>query len=126
MVQCSFLRYRRTIVSEKGSLQPIGIRLHAALLQLELTRPSHCSSAAPPTSSWGVHPRQRPAAWLSHPRLTPPPHDAPRPPRSLFHNFLSEAEADHIVGMAEPRLTRSGVVDSDTGVSRVEGIRTSQ
>ena len=44
----------------------------------------------------------------------------------LFHNFLSEAEADHIIKLATPRLARSGVVNTDTGGSEVSEIRTSK
>ena len=44
----------------------------------------------------------------------------------LFHNFLSDAECDHIIGLASPHLERSGVVDSATGGSEISDIRTSQ
>ncbi|GAB4820202.1 hypothetical protein N2152v2_007248 [Parachlorella kessleri] len=43
----------------------------------------------------------------------------------LFHNFLTDEECDHIVGKAEPRLQRSGVVDTSSGGSEVSEIRTS-
>lgn len=43
----------------------------------------------------------------------------------LFHGFLTPAEADHIRSTAQPRLERSGVVDTDTGGSLVSEIRTS-
>lgn len=38
--------------------------------------------------------------------------------------FLSDEEADHVRGLAEPRLTRSGVV-AKTGGSEISQIRTS-
>ncbi|GAB4818416.1 hypothetical protein N2152v2_005462 [Parachlorella kessleri] len=44
----------------------------------------------------------------------------------VFENFLTEEECDHIVSLAEPRLQRSGVVNTDTGGSEVSEIRTSQ
>ncbi|PRW32905.1 Prolyl 4-hydroxylase subunit alpha-2 isoform A [Chlorella sorokiniana] len=43
----------------------------------------------------------------------------------LFHNFLTEAECDHIVGLAKPKMERSGVVDTKTGNSDISDIRTS-
>ncbi|KAL4857404.1 putative prolyl 4-hydroxylase 4 [Chlorella vulgaris] len=44
----------------------------------------------------------------------------------MFHNFLTDAECDHIVSLARPHLERSGVVDSTTGGSQISDIRTSQ
>ncbi|KAF5831958.1 hypothetical protein DUNSADRAFT_12353 [Dunaliella salina] len=43
----------------------------------------------------------------------------------LFRNFLSEAECDYIRNKATPRLARSGVVDTKTGKSKIDDIRTS-
>ena len=45
---------------------------------------------------------------------------------AFAENFLTEEECDHIVSLAEPRLQRSGVVNTDTGGSEVSEIRTSQ
>ena len=47
-------------------------------------------------------------------------------PDAFAENFLTEEECDHIVSLAEPRLQRSGVVNTDTGGSEVSEIRTSQ
>eukprot|EP00887_Chlorella_sp_A99_P007247 scaffold2.g7247.t1 len=44
----------------------------------------------------------------------------------LFERLLSEAECDHLVRAAQPRLARSGVVNADTGGSDVSDIRTSR
>jgi hypothetical protein len=43
----------------------------------------------------------------------------------LFHNFLSPEECDHIISLSEKRMTRSGVVETNTGGSAVSEIRTS-
>ena len=43
----------------------------------------------------------------------------------LFHSFLSDAEADHLVALGEHSLTKSSVVDSDTGGSIDSEVRTS-
>ncbi|KAI7835432.1 hypothetical protein COHA_010678, partial [Chlorella ohadii] len=43
----------------------------------------------------------------------------------LFHNFLTDAECDHIIGLAKPKMERSGVVDTKTGNSDISDIRTS-
>uniref|UniRef100_A0A061R6Q9 procollagen-proline 4-dioxygenase n=2 Tax=Tetraselmis sp. GSL018 TaxID=582737 RepID=A0A061R6Q9_9CHLO len=46
--------------------------------------------------------------------------------RIFYHpHFLSPEEADHIKALAEPELSRSGVVDTATGQSKVDDIRTS-
>ena len=47
-----------------------------------------------------------------------------QPRAYLHHNFLSEAEADHIVGLAEPRIKRNSVIHSNGTVSD-DPIRTS-
>jgi prolyl 4-hydroxylase len=41
----------------------------------------------------------------------------------LYHNFLSSTEAEHLVNLGEPRVTRSTVVGGESG--RVSDIRTS-
>jgi len=43
----------------------------------------------------------------------------------LYHSFLSHEECDHLIQEATPRLTRSGVVDNDTGGSLRDKSRTS-
>lgn len=43
----------------------------------------------------------------------------------LFKGFLSDEECDHIINLSEPRLSRSGVVDTGTGGSKISTIRTS-
>ncbi|KDD72104.1 hypothetical protein H632_c3860p0, partial [Helicosporidium sp. ATCC 50920] len=43
----------------------------------------------------------------------------------LFHNFLSRAETDHIISLAEPHLARSGVVGT-SGHHGVSEVRTSK
>mmetsp|Transcript_20491 Transcript_20491/g.56815 ORF Transcript_20491/g.56815 Transcript_20491/m.56815 type:complete len:370 (-) Transcript_20491:299-1408(-) len=46
--------------------------------------------------------------------------------RVFYHpNFLTPEEADHIRTIAEPNIARSGVVDTATGKSKVDDIRTS-
>jgi len=42
-----------------------------------------------------------------------------------FPGFLTESECDEIVRRADPRLKRSGVVDSATGASKVDDVRSS-
>lgn len=44
----------------------------------------------------------------------------------LYHNFLSDEECDHIIKLAEPKLERSGVVDTQTGKEDVSNVRTSK
>jgi prolyl 4-hydroxylase len=43
----------------------------------------------------------------------------------LFHNFLTPEECDHIRGLAEPQLARSGVIADEEGNSGVSNVRTS-
>lgn len=43
----------------------------------------------------------------------------------LFHNFLSPEECDHIISLSEKRMTRSGVVQTESGGSAISEIRTS-
>ncbi|CAI5932445.1 unnamed protein product [Closterium sp. NIES-64] len=51
---------------------------------------------------------------------------SPWAPRAfLYKQFLSDAECDHIIARATPRLERSGVVNNDDGSSFVSDIRTS-
>lgn len=47
-----------------------------------------------------------------------------KPRAYLYHNFLSEEEADHIVELATPRIRRSSVV-SEKGSVGTDEIRTS-
>eukprot|EP00884_Botryococcus_braunii_P009280 jgi/Botrbrau1/18353/Bobra.0179s0078.1 len=44
----------------------------------------------------------------------------------LYHNFLAPEEADHIISLAAPALTRSDVVDTDTGKEVESQVRTSR
>lgn len=50
---------------------------------------------------------------------------ASNPRAYLFKNFLSDAECNHIIAKAEPRLERSTVIGSTTSRSEVSEIRTS-
>ncbi|KAG2449396.1 hypothetical protein HYH02_005546 [Chlamydomonas schloesseri] len=43
----------------------------------------------------------------------------------VYHNFLSEAECDHLTDIGNKRVSRSLVVDSKTGQSKLDDIRTS-
>ena len=43
----------------------------------------------------------------------------------MFHNFLTEEECDHLISLAKPKLSRSGVVADDEGHSKISDIRTS-
>ncbi|GIL89928.1 hypothetical protein Vretimale_17939 [Volvox reticuliferus] len=43
----------------------------------------------------------------------------------VYHNFLTEAECDHLVMLGTQRVSRSLVVDSKTGQSKLDDIRTS-
>eukprot|EP00873_Tetraselmis_striata_P039995 jgi/Tetstr1/460259/TSEL_005559.t1 len=43
----------------------------------------------------------------------------------VYHGFLSHEEADHIVALAQPTMSRSSVIDSETGGAKLDGIRTS-
>jgi hypothetical protein len=42
-----------------------------------------------------------------------------------FPGFLTDEECDELIRRAEPRLRRSGVVDSTTGASKVDDVRSS-
>ncbi|UUX94837.1 2OG-Fe(II) oxygenase [Aquabacterium sp. J223] len=44
----------------------------------------------------------------------------------VFGGLLSDAECDELIALAEPRLSRSETVDTDTGGSEVNASRTSQ
>eukprot|EP00775_Hariotina_reticulata_P002059 gene2059-2379_t len=48
-----------------------------------------------------------------------------KPRAYLMRHFLSEAECDHIVGLAKPKLEVSRVVDSQSGVRKQSTVRTS-
>ncbi|KAK9818424.1 hypothetical protein WJX72_012505 [[Myrmecia] bisecta] len=48
-----------------------------------------------------------------------------RPRAFLFKNFLSDVECDHLIGLAQPSMTKSTVVDSVTGKSIDSTVRTS-
>ncbi len=48
-----------------------------------------------------------------------------QPRAFVYHNFLSEEECDHLMGLAKGRLTKSSVVDNDTGKSVDSTVRTS-
>ncbi|GJP37466.1 hypothetical protein CLOM_g21869 [Closterium sp. NIES-68] len=51
---------------------------------------------------------------------------SPWAPRAfLYKQFLTDAECDHIIARAAPKLERSGVVNNDDGSSFVSDIRTS-
>lgn len=43
----------------------------------------------------------------------------------LLHNFLSDEECDHLIGLGKPSLRKSSVVDSKTGGSVDSDVRTS-
>ncbi len=43
----------------------------------------------------------------------------------VYHNFLTIAECDHLVKIGQQRVSRSMVVDSKTGQSKLDDIRTS-
>ena len=53
-------------------------------------------------------------------------HLAWHPRAWLYHNFLTAEEADHLIELAAPSMARSTVVDSETGDSVLDPIRTSQ
>jgi len=48
-----------------------------------------------------------------------------QPRAFLFHNFLTLAECDHLVGIGTKRVERSLVIDAKTGSSTLDEIRTS-
>jgi prolyl 4-hydroxylase len=43
----------------------------------------------------------------------------------MFHNFLTDEECDHLISLAKPKLSRSGVVGDEEGHSKISDIRTS-
>ncbi|KAH6797043.1 2-oxoglutarate and oxygenase superfamily protein [Perilla frutescens var. hirtella] len=43
----------------------------------------------------------------------------------VFHNFLSKEECEYLISIAEPRMEKSTVVDSETGQSKDSRVRTS-
>lgn len=43
----------------------------------------------------------------------------------VINNFLSEAECDHLISYARPKLSTSTVVDSETGEDKIHSERTS-
>ncbi|KZV53826.1 hypothetical protein F511_00092 [Dorcoceras hygrometricum] len=43
----------------------------------------------------------------------------------VYHNFLSKEECDYLISIAEPKMEKSTVVDSDTGKSKDSRVRTS-
>ncbi|CAI5999627.1 unnamed protein product [Closterium sp. NIES-65] len=48
-----------------------------------------------------------------------------KPRAYLYKGFLSDAECDHLIRLAQPRLERSEVTDSEDGHSEVSEVRTS-
>lgn len=48
-----------------------------------------------------------------------------RPRAYVFHSFLTHQECDHLISLAEPKIARSYVVDSKTGASKQDEVRTS-
>ena len=49
-----------------------------------------------------------------------------KPRAYILHNFLSDEECDYIISLASSQLTKSAVVDSDTGNSFDSEVRTSK
>ncbi|EPS63604.1 iron ion binding / oxidoreductase/ oxidoreductase protein, partial [Genlisea aurea] len=47
------------------------------------------------------------------------------PRASIFHGFLSKAECNYLISLAQPHMKKSTVVDSDTGKSKDSRVRTS-
>ncbi|CAN1824733.1 Probable prolyl 4-hydroxylase 3 [Linum perenne] len=43
----------------------------------------------------------------------------------LYHNFLSKEECEYLISLAKPHMTKSTVVDSETGKSKDSRVRTS-
>mmetsp|Transcript_35089 Transcript_35089/g.99514 ORF Transcript_35089/g.99514 Transcript_35089/m.99514 type:complete len:348 (-) Transcript_35089:159-1202(-) len=43
----------------------------------------------------------------------------------VYHGFLSGEECEHLINLAKPRITRSGVVNTETGGSHLDKVRTS-
>jgi hypothetical protein len=48
-----------------------------------------------------------------------------KPRAFLFHGFMTEEECDHLVSISTAGLSKSGVVDAETGGSLISDIRTS-
>lgn len=48
-----------------------------------------------------------------------------KPRASLYHRFMTDAEADHMVALASPLMERSSVVNYDGTVNPADEIRTS-
>ncbi|KAK9064984.1 hypothetical protein SSX86_016367 [Deinandra increscens subsp. villosa] len=47
-------------------------------------------------------------------------------PRAVvYHNFLSQVECEHLIGLAKPHMEKSTVVDNETGKSKDSRVRTS-
>ena len=47
-----------------------------------------------------------------------------KPRAFAIHNFMTKQECDDLIAIAKPMVTRSTVVDSVTGESKVDPIRT--
>ncbi|KAG9137984.1 hypothetical protein Leryth_019368 [Lithospermum erythrorhizon] len=47
------------------------------------------------------------------------------PRASVYHNFLSKEECEHLINLAKPNMVKSTVVDSSTGKSMDSRVRTS-
>eukprot|EP00877_Chromochloris_zofingiensis_P001599 jgi/Chrzof1/1143/Cz01g42060.t1 len=43
----------------------------------------------------------------------------------VFKKFMSDEECDHLINISKPRMTKSGVVDNDTGEVKDSEVRTS-
>lgn len=48
-----------------------------------------------------------------------------QPRAYVYHNFLTDREAEHIIEMARPTMARSSVLNDDNSVSAAHDIRTS-
>ena len=48
-----------------------------------------------------------------------------KPRAFVYHGFLTHSECDHIIALATPRLTRSGVTNADGSANATDDIRTS-
>ncbi len=48
-----------------------------------------------------------------------------QPRAFIFHNFLSLEELNHIIDLTETHMSRSAVIDTATGQSKMDPIRTS-
>lgn len=96
---------------------PDALRLAAFTWQ-----PPQCASA------WAS--KQPPASCHSHAPTPARPAGTSAPVRTqarifLFRGFLTDAEVAHLIKTAEPRLDRSGVVNTESGHNEVDNIRTS-